>query len=510
MRNLKRFDQIFSHQPLNYVIQDKMIVVSKKEPATPLDTKVNVEVPILVTGKVTDTVGSPLIGATVRIKGNSKIALTDSEGKFTINAKDGDEIEISYIGYESSFLKIKTGQAFVEISMHKLPSKLNEVQVIGYGKTTKRLNTGSVSTISAADIEKQPVTNLLSALSGRASGVFVQTTNGLPGGNVNIQIRGKGSVNAGTTPLCIIDDVPFSSGIGGNFTSASGALSSGSVNGPVSPFNSLNPDDIESISILKDADATSIYGSRGSNGVVLITTKKGRIGKTKLDITVSQGINKAAELPRLLNLQQYLQIRHEAYANDGLTSSADPNSENYAPDLTVWDPKKSTDWPQYLLGGTGHVSDAQATVSGGNEGTIFAISGSFHTETNYLLGDNLYTRGGIHYNLQHTSADKKFLIQFSGSMVLDNNQLANPPDISSEILLPPNYPLFDSSANYNWFDINPLAETKATSKATTDNLINNLVLSYKLLPGLSLKTSAGYNELFSESHALHLPDWKNS
>jgi len=448
-----------------------------------------------ISGTVTDEKGIPLPMANVKVVGTGIATNTDNYGHFAISTKNFPiTITVSFVGYEAAKLAvIKEHDDDLVIKLNPSSGSLNEVQVIGYGTTTKRLNTGSISNISSKDIDEQPVTNVLSAISGRSPGVFVQTTNGLPGGNINIQIRGTGSISAGTAPLYIIDGVPFGSSFGAIYTAANGILGSSSVNGNVSPFNSINPDDIESISILKDADATSIYGSRGSNGVVLITTKKGKSGKVKVDVNLSQGVDQAASLPRLLNLQQYLMIRREAFANDTLIPSSDPNSSNYAPDLTVWSQTKGTNWAKELLGGTGHVSDAQFTVSGGTSGNTFSAGGNFHSESTYLTGDNLYQRGGIHVNFQHTSENSKFVFQFINSLVLDNNKLSNPPDLGTDILLPPNYPLYDSFGNYNWFYVNPAAETQATSLASTTNVINNIVLSYAILPGLIVKTSAGYN-----------------
>jgi TonB-linked SusC/RagA family outer membrane protein len=450
-----------------------------------------------ISGKITNEQGEPLPGASVKIQNESAVSITDENGKFTFNTVDPKGlITVSFIGFQTINILIPPNLTDeIVIQLKPDANSLNEVQVIGYGITTKRLSTGSLSTISSKDIEDQPVTNVLSALSGKAPGVFVQSTNGLPGGNITIQIRGKGSISAGTAPLYIIDGVPFATNIGGSYTGAGGVLGLSSVNGDVSPFNSINPDDIASISILKDADATAIYGSRGSNGVILITTKKGKNGPAKVDFNFTQGINQAANLPKLLNLQQYLTIRREAFANDGLTPSSDPNSSNYAPDLTVWSQSKGTDWVKELLGGKGHNTDAQFTVSGGSNGNSFNAGGNFHSESTYLKGDNLYQRGGVHLNFQHTSADSKFYFQFVNSLVLDNNNLSNSPSLGTDIFLPPNYPLYDATGNYNWFYANPVAETKAVSLASTTNVINNIILSYSILPGLTVKTSAGYNTI---------------
>ncbi len=450
-----------------------------------------------ISGKVTDEQGKQLPGATVKLKLGKNGAVTDKDGDFVLSHVPNTGIlVVSFIGYQSSEVPYNSDQNKpLTIQLKADANSLNEVQVIGYGTTTRRLNTGSVSTISAKEIEDQPVTNVLSALSGQAAGVFVQTTNGLPGGNINIQIRGEGSITAGNNPLYIIDGVPFNSSVG-SLTSLS-VLSTGAINGQISPFNSLNPSDIESISILKDADATAIYGSRGSNGVVLITTKKGKAGKTKVDVNVNEGVTKATNIPKLLSPAQYLHMQNAAYANDGITPSSDPNSDSYAPQLTTWNNTKPMNWAKYLLGGTGHSTNAEATVSGGNKGTSFTISGNYHDEKTYLPGNNRYDRGGIYANLQHTSENEKFFIQLSHSLTLDNNNLVNPAaNISYDMLLPPNYPIFDGTGNYNfYFGSNPVAEINATDQTHTINLIDNLLIRYTILKDFDFKISSGYNTI---------------
>jgi len=485
-------NQIFLNQPLSFAIQDKTVIISKKK----LNESVQGQPTFLVTGRVVDFKNLPLPGATVILKGSTKGAITDDKGMFSLADLPSEGLlTVSFISFRTKDVSYNAASIMpLAIVLEEATSAMNEVQVIGYGQTTKKLNTGSQSTLTSADIDKQPVTNVLSALSGRAPGVFVQTTNGLPGGNVAIQIRGKGSVLAGTNPLYIIDGVPLGTTIGGTFNSTGGNLSL-TASGPISPLNSLNPDDIESITILKDADATAIYGSRASNGVVLIMTKKGKSGKTKVEVNFNQGISSATNLPKLLNLQQYLEIRNEANRNDGITPSADPSSDSYAPDLTVWGADKSTDWAKYILGHTGHSSDGNVTITGGNENTNFNIGANFRTESSYLAGSSRYQRGGLHFTLQHTSPDKKFFLQFSNSLVLDDNRLANPLNISTDIILPPNYPLYDVAGNYNWFSVNPAAELLASAKSTTDNIVENLLMSYKVIPDLTLKVSGGLNQI---------------
>jgi TonB-linked SusC/RagA family outer membrane protein len=437
-----------------------------------------------ISGFVMDELTHPLPGATIKSSKIHLATVTDSKGVFKFkNVNFPDTLLVSFVGYETAKIIVaKKHQGNLSISLKPDRGSLNEIQIIGYGKTTKRLNTGSVSTITAKEIEDQPVTNILSALSGRAAGVSVQTSNGLPGGSTTIQIRGKGSILAGTDPLYVIDGVPFSS----TFLTANSGISASSINGVVSPFNSINPDDIESISILKDADATAIYGSRGANGVVLITTKKGKAGLAKVNFNISQGINKVANLPSVLNLPDYLTIRKEAFANDGLT---------YAPDLTVWSQLKGTNWPKYILGGTGHTTDVQSNISGGDSTTVFAIGGNFHTEKTYLPGDNLYQRGGIRYQIQHTSTNKKFIIALSGTYNVDGNHLVN-ASVEGDLFLPPNFPLYNSAGGLNWaYGINPIADLKAQTKIKTDNLVSNLVLTYNFTRDLSFTNSVGYNKI---------------
>lgn len=448
----------------------------------------------LITGTITDSYGKPLPGATVRISNTNTSTLTDKEGRFTIKtATQLGTLTITFISFKTLEIPFNPSIKYpLKIILETNESTLNEVQVIGYGQTTKRLNTGSISAITAVQIEKQPVANILSALSGRMPGVFVQTTNGLPGGNINVQIRGKGSIAAGTNPLYIIDGVPMDANAAGLST----AIGASNIAGATSPLNSLNPADIESITVLKDADATAIYGSRATNGVVLITTKKGKSGKTQIELNVSQGINQVANYPRLLNLDQYLQIRREAFANDGKIPSSDPNSANYAPDLTVWSQTESTDWAKHFLGNTGHMSNMQLSISGGDESTNFNFGGNYRNEGTILPGDSNYKRGGLRGTFQHTSKNKKFYLQFANSLNLDDNSLYNPSlSFSAGLLLPPNYPVYESPGVFNWYaGTNPIAEINARSKTRTDNTISNVLMRYTVLPDLAFRVSAGYNK----------------
>jgi TonB-linked SusC/RagA family outer membrane protein len=250
----------------------------------------------------------------------------------------------------------------------------------------------------------------------------------------------------------------------------------------------INPADIERIDILKDADATAIYGSRGTNGVVLITTKKGRAGKTKLDINVNGGSTEVSRFIPMLNLSQYLQLRREAFANDGVA----PNTSN-APDLMVWDTTKSTDWQKYLIGGTGHITDVQATLSGGEGRTRFLFNTSYRKETTVFQGDNSDRRFSTRINVDHSSVDNKFNISFGASYSRANTDIPT-SDVSSGFNMPPNLPLYDANGKLFWNSAftNPIASLLKRYEGITSNLIGNANFRYTVLPGLNLKANFGY------------------
>jgi TonB-dependent starch-binding outer membrane protein SusC len=439
-------------------------------------------------GRVVDENEKSLSGATITVKETSKSTVTDSKGIFAIQAAEGQTLIVSRAGYDSQEVLVgsdKNPSIQLELS---LASLLNTVIVNkGYYTTTQKLNTGNVSTIQAAEIEEQPVGNPLAALEGRASGVVVTQSNGLPGAGFSVRIRGQNSIFSGNDPLFLIDGVPF--------TNTSLSLGAASANGPQSPLNSINPGDIESIEILKDADATAIYGSRGANGVVLISTKKGKIGKTKLDINVYTGSGKPTRTMDLLNTQQYIGMRREAFANDNV-----PPDISNAPDLVAWQTSRYTDWKKLLIGGTALATDAQAALSGGDAQTQFLMSSAIHRETTVFPGQLADIRGAFHFNTTHNSLDNRFKAALTGSYSSDKNNLIG-QDLTASITMSPNAPVpSDPTGALNWSEggaaySNPLAYLLQKSNAKTDYLMSNLVLRYELLPGLNLKANLGFNSM---------------
>lgn len=458
-----------------------------------------------LTGQVLNENGSPLAGVSVIVKDWQKEAYrniqtstaTDANGQWGLRIPNEDiTIIFSFMGYQKVEVSAKQLLAnATPIRLKPAEGSLEEVVVIGYGTTTRRLNTGSVASITAKDIASQPVSNPLAALAGRMSGVLIAQNNGVPGSAVQIQIRNQASLSgttSGSIPLYVVDGVPFTNFNGGQ--PATDNLNSFGISGSsggLSPFSMINPADIERIDVLKDADATAIYGSRGANGVVLITTKKGSSGRTRIGVNFNTGFTEVNRFIPMMNLDEYLSLRKEAFANDGTV----PTATN-APDLLLWDQNKSTDWQKMLIGNKGHITDMQANMSGGNESTRFFFNSGYRRESTVFYGDSKNSRFTSRLNLDHTSADKKFNAALSVSYANDNSDMPS-SDITSMYNLPPNYPIYDDNGRFYWLPSsaginNPIAMLNRKYIGTTNNLISNANLSYKIIPGLTVKTNFGY------------------
>lgn len=486
---------IFRGKNLEWSYNDDVLLIRKKE--TPPVKKImdSTVTPALLTGKVTDAAGQPLIGATVQVKGGSQGTTTDEDGKFSLaKVGNGETLLISSVGYEKRELVVNGRSVLAQLNIDV--NKLDETVVIAYGTTTQRLSTGNIASVKAKDIEKSPVNNPLLALQGRAPGIFIEQANGLPGTGVTVRIQGQNSISQGNEPLFVIDGVPYTSQLLPGVSEILGR-SGGGGNG--NPFSFINPADIESIDILKDADATAIYGSRAANGAVLITTKKGKAGKTSININLQQGWGKVTRKLPLLNTQQYLEMRHEAKRND----NAPINAADYDINGT-WDTTRYTDWQKILIGGTAHYTDLQGSVSGGNTNTQFLIGAGFHRETTVFPGDNADQKASVHFNISNTSPNGRFRIQLTGSYMADNNRLIGTDFTRQAITLAPNAPaLYNADGTLNWAPntngnstwYNPLATTFGKYKNTANNLVGNAVMSYQILPGLDLKSSFGYTNL---------------
>lgn len=478
---------IFKDQPLSAEIGDGIIHIKpRKIKAEEKGTEVKQQEPIR--GKVTNNDGQPLIGATIKIKGTNKTVLSNQSGEFTLADVDANAtIQVTYVGHTPSELALD-GQKTVHITLQPRLGELDNIVVQGYGTTTKRLSTGNIATISANEIAQQPVTNPLQAISGRVSGVQISQISGIPGSGITVQIRGRNSIDASNNPLFIVDGVPF----------ASDNISGDYQLNVISPLNSISPNDIESISILKDADATAIYGSRAANGVVLITTKKGVSGKSKLDVNFNRGYSSITRTPEIMSTAQYLQMRTDAFNNSGTT----PTATN-APDLITWDPNLDNEMMDWYMGNTADVYDAGLSFSGGSPNTQFLLSGNFHQENTMFSDKDRYLRGNMHFSLNHTSQDGKLKLKFNGIYGSDNNRVqntltGNQLNVARSV---PNYPYFDDLGNYNWTanQTNYKATATAYTKANIDNLNLNLSADYQITKDLLFIVNLGYGRLANDT-----------
>jgi len=450
-----------------------------------------VQTAAIITGKVTDAVTQQgMAGVNVVIKGATVGTTTDADGKFSLQADNKDILVFSFIGY-TTFETQVNGRIVFDVVLQEDIKSLNEVVVnAGYWEVKEKEQTGNISKVTAEEISKQPVSNPLQALQGRMAGVYIQQSSGVPGSNFTVRIRGQNSIQSGNDPLYIIDGVPYLSGTLSNNITALSILGSGGV----SPLNSIDPNEIESIEALKDADATAIYGSRGANGVILITTKKGKQGKTQLDFNVYLGASTVSRKMDLLDTQQYIEMRNEALENDGQVPGEWDHDVN-----GNWDQNRYTDWQETLIGGTAHITNAQLSISGGDKNSQFLFSGSYQKQGTVFPGDFNINKFSSHFSFGHTSTDKKFKASFSFNYVLNKSNLLNNDLTGLSLQLAPDAPaLYDEQGKLNWENStweNPLSYLETSYKENTNNLIANTVLGYEILPGVEFKTSFGINKI---------------
>jgi len=488
-------DECFKHSPLTYHIDHDYVTIRSSNHKPSLDKKDSM-VTMIIHGRILNEKGEGLPGATIQIKGTQTFINTDSQGFFSIDqVAKGAVLIISSVGYQQEEFTIR--EATFSHVLKTAVTSLDETVVIAYGTTTRRLNTGAVGRLTANDISKQPVSNPLGALEGRITGLQVSQTNGLPGSNFTVLIRGNNSIQSGNAPLYIIDGVPFLNNIN-SFTQRSGLAAN-------SPFNNIDPSTIESIEVLKDADATAIYGSRGANGVILITTKKAKEAGTHVSFNYTQSFSHVRNAMSLMNTPTYLAMRREAFYNDKET----PDEIN-APDLLVWDTTRYTDWKKLLIGKTSHSKNAQIQLSGGNAHTKFGIGLGYLHDGTVFPGDFYDRRINGNFFITHQSANKKFNLNITTSYTDETTHLPQ-EDLTSYIDFPPNmYQPYDSLGNLQWNEKpgtvsngNPLAALQQPYNTESNRFTATGLFSYKILPNLYLKASLGYNQFLFHEAALY-------
>lgn len=485
--------EILKGQPLEYSIERKTIVISKK--ALPPQPAIDTTILQTVTGKVTDVNGRPVIGATVTVKGTKSGATTNEKGIFTLtNVKRNALVVISSLGYERREIPVRGNSIQAQLNMDI--NKLDETVVIAYGTTTKRLNPGDVTTVTAEEIAKNPVNNVFEALQGKVPGLFIQQVTGQPGGAFNVRLRSSANFVTDPSvpppqPLIVVDGVIYP----GSTLPMSANTSYGTADflKGGSGLNYLNPNDIESISVLKDADATALYGSSGAYGVILITTKKAKPGPSTFNANIYTGVSVLGTTPKLLNTQQYLMLRREALANDGTAVSIFDKDIN-----GTWPEDRYTDFRKVLMGSHAQTTNINLSYGGGTRNSSYLLNGSLRNNGNIQRHKGSMGDGTFRFSLNTATTDNKLGFTLSGSYLSSTSTMV-PTDFSSSIAFsaPNAPPLFLPDGSINWeTGANDLADDiNKIYKNVTNNLLANGTLTYKPIKQLTLRAILGYNNI---------------
>lgn len=478
---------ILKGQPLTYTIIDNNIVIGRKalEDNSQSIKKQLAEPPLQ--GIVVDSAtGEPLAGVSIKVKGTTAGTTTDAQGRFNLeNLPDEAVLVVSYLGYKSQTIAVK-GNSNLKISLAATATGLNQLVVVGYGTTKKKDLTGAITQVNSKEIQAVPVYNVGEALKGRASGVHVMHNSGQPGSRIQITIRGGNSMIGSNEPLYVVNGFPITGGI-----------------------QFLNPSDIKTIDILKDASATAIYGARGANGVVMITTKRGRLGQeNRISIQSYYGIQNVAKRYDLLNAKQYAIVANEWLKNAGKDPFFDVDEVN----------NPGTDW-QDVIFRPAPIQNHTITFSGSSEKTNYSISANYFKQEGIVINSGAQ-RGSFRVNLNH---DIKKWLQYSVDLNLSRQEQQTVPVnngsrgntmFTGALSAPPTLPVRDSAGlptriaqiySFGSADMrNPLLWSKPYKNKTLANtiLLNN-ALNFKITDALSFKTRLGLQYENSAHHSFN-------
>jgi TonB-linked SusC/RagA family outer membrane protein len=435
---------------------------------------------IAVSGKVTSETKEGIPGVNVLLKGTNSGTTTNGEGNYTLTIPDGNgTLVFSYIGYTTEEVPIN-GRTTIDIALVPDVQSLTEVVVVGYGTQKKSDLTGSVTSVKSAEINSFPIANPVQGLQGRAAGVQVMQNSGQPGASLSVRIRGGNSLRGSNEPLYVVDGFPLTG----------------------SPA-SLNPNDIESMEVLKDASATAIYGSRGANGVVIITTKRGKSGKSQVDIDSYYGVQSVIRKIPLLNAREFAEVANERALNDGVTP--------YFTQEQIDSFGEGTDWQDEIFR-TAPIQNHSLTFSGGTDKIQYSVSGNYLGQKGIILGSG-YQKGTLRANV-NSQVSEKFSFNFSSILSRTSRNLLN-SDFSSRgngllsaaLVAPPTITPYDANGNYSnvvpyAFSPNVLQNPLAWAlerkeENLQDYILVNTGVTYEFIPGLSLRVSAGIEDFNS-------------
>ncbi|MBO9203068.1 MULTISPECIES: SusC/RagA family TonB-linked outer membrane protein [Niastella] len=474
---------------------------------------------ITVNGKITDEKGAPLSGVNIRIKNTEKGVITGEDGSFTITLPDTKTaLVITHVGYIVQEVH-PNGKNALSISLIPEQGNLNEVVVVGYGTQKRSEVSGAVATLPARNTEEKPINRIEQALIGQMPGVQVRQQTGMAGSGLSILVRGSGSITAGSEPLYVIDGLPLD-------------VSSQNGDGGFSnnPLDNLNPNDIESIQVLKDAAAGAIYGSRAANGVVIITTKKGQTGKMKISVNAKSGIGQVAKKLDLLSPGEWVtmatEVANTAWVNSGVGRTTSQTNNERATLLGLKPDSINTSYmadPRWAIDGhpgldyidwqdavyrKAWYQNYEAAASGGTDNVKYFISGNYLNQDGTLINSN-YINYGLRANVE-ANASKKFKpgINLAPSYSINNSPPAEGKD-NQLMKLAQMVPVAESdaglntgangNATYTWSSprlISPYTFLQtAVNKITATRLLGSVYAEYQIIPGLALKSTVNYDGL---------------
>ena len=442
-----------------------------------------------VTGTITDkSDGLPVIGATVLVQGTSVGTATDLNGKYSILAEPGSTLVFRFVGMKSQSVVVGD-QNVIDVTLELDDVGLDEVVVVGYGSAIKRELTGAITKVETKGIAEVPVASFESAIQGKTSGVFIEQASGKLGETVKMRIRGSSSVSANNQPLYVVDGVPIT---------AENLSSSG--NQPTSPLADLAMTDVESIQILKDASAAAIYGSRASNGVVIIQTKRGKAGATKFDVQYTTGISEPSHLVQWLNADQYLELFNESMDNvsvDGLVWDWLPKEDIWEMYVgPVWDDGYDTDWQKEAFQ-KGSLNRINVSGSGGTDKTKF-YAGLAYDDTKGILRGNNMNKMSARLNLDQQATEKfsfgmqMNVIRTEMERVQNDNAFATPLQLVAQSPLTPVYDPETGELNTETIYYNGLISLRdETNNQTSFRSLANIYAAYNIVKDLTFKSEFG-------------------
>ncbi|SDG22156.1 TonB-linked outer membrane protein, SusC/RagA family [Dyadobacter soli] len=448
-----------------------------------------------VTGKVTDSRGEPLPGVNIIVKNTSAGTVTNVDGTYSLKVSETNGVlAFSFIGYMPAEIPVN-GRTTIDVTLSEDMQNLDELVVVGYGTVKKSDLTGSVASISSTELKAVPVATFDQALQGRAAGVQVVQSNGVPGGGTNIRIRGTTSVSASSEPLYVIDGMLINNN--------TAEMSAGGRGPSLNPLSTINPSDIESIEVLKDASATAIYGSRAANGVILITTKKGKAGKASINFETYYGTQQVTKTLDMLNATQFAELVNEAQVNAKL-APVYTNPSSFG---------EGTNWQKELFR-KASIANYQVSLAGGSEKTRYALGGGYFKQNGIVQGSD-FDRYSFKLNLD-TDVSKRLKVgtNLAYNRMQTNGVLTGPGNVvqgvvTNALMFNPILPVYDASrpGGYTFQHdrrdaiANPIAEAREYQAiTTTSRVLGSVFAEYQILEGLSFKSSFGIDALNTKSN----------